>query len=141
MERSTLSLAEWLDHQGSPGDELIECIGHVARHFDRSPGIVALRAGLAVDESGRLPFHQAESALDQIGLLSDLVRGRLDKWRPANLPAILPLRGERFLVLLNIKQCDALVQLPHASEPCTVQGAADIGWLCAGSWFTFKIVS
>ncbi len=117
LERSTLSLAEWLDHQGSPGDELIECIGHVARHFDRSPGIVALRAGLAVDESGRLPFHQAESALDQIGLLSDHVRGRLDKWRPANLPAILPLRGERYLVLLDMKQGDALVQLPYANEP------------------------
>ena len=117
LERSTLSLAEWLDHQGTPGDELVETIAHVARHFDRSPGTVSLCAGLAVDESGRLPFHQAESALDQIGLLSDHVRGRLDKWRPGNLPAILPLRGSRFLLLLDIKQGDALVQLPHGAEP------------------------
>src|SRR3546814_16638868 len=87
LERSTLSLAEWLDHQGAPGDELVESIAHAARHFARSPGIVSLRAGLAVAESGRLPFHQAESALDQIGLLSDHVRGRLDKWRPGHLPA------------------------------------------------------
>lgn len=112
-----MSLAEWLDHQGAPGDELVECITHVARHFDRSPGIVGLKAGLAVDQSGRLPFHQAESALDQIGLLTDHVRGRLDKWRPGNLPAILPLKGGRFLLLFDIRQGDALVHLPHASEP------------------------
>ncbi|EQB05303.1 ATP-binding protein [Sphingobium quisquiliarum P25] len=117
LERSTLSLSEWLDRQGMAGDELSQCIAHVARHFGRAPGIVALRAGLAVDESGRLPFHQAESALDQIGLLSDPVRGRLDKWRPGNLPAILPLAGGRFLLLLDIREGDALVQLPHASEP------------------------
>ena len=117
LERSTLSLAEWLDHHGMPSDELIECIAHVARHFDRSPEIVGLRAGIAVDESGRVPFHQAESALDQIGLLTDLIRGRLNKWRPGNFPAILPLRNERFLLLLDIKQGDALVQLPRASEP------------------------
>src|SRR3546814_10918000 len=62
--------------RGAPGDELVESIAHAARHFDHSPGIVSLRAGLAVDESGRLPFHQAESALDQIGLLSDHEIGR-----------------------------------------------------------------
>ncbi|EZP71978.1 ATP-binding protein [Sphingomonas paucimobilis] len=117
LERSTLSLSEWLDRQSMAGDELSQCIAHVARHFGRAPGIVALRAGLAVDESGRLPFHQAESALDQIGLLSDPVRGRLGKWRPGNLPAILPLAGGRFLLLLDIREGDALVQLPHASEP------------------------
>ena len=117
LERSTLSLAEWLDHQGTPGDELVDCIAHAARHFDRPPGIIGLRAGLAVDESGRLPFHQAESALDQIGLLTDHVRGRLDKWRPGNLPAILPLKEGRFLLLLEMRQGDALVHLPNASEP------------------------
>src|SRR3546814_5801434 len=49
-------------------------------------------------------------------LLSDHVRGRLDKWRPGNLPAILPLRSGRFLLLMDIKGGDALVQLPHAQE-------------------------
>ena len=117
LERSTLSLADWLEHDGTPGDELADCIAHVARHFDRSPGIVALRAGLAVDESGRLPFHQAEAALDQIGLLTDRVRGRLDRWRPGHLPAILPLRNNRYLLLLDLKGSDVLVHLPHAAEP------------------------
>ncbi|WP_238564957.1 type I secretion system permease/ATPase [Sphingobium bisphenolivorans] len=112
-----MSLAEWLGLDGSHGDELVDTIGHVARHFDRSAGVVGLRAGLAVDESGRLPFHQAEAALDQIGLLTDHVRGRLDKWRASNLPAILPLKGGRVLLLLELRQGDALVQLPHASEP------------------------
>lgn len=118
LERSTLgSLAEWLDHEGASGDELVECIATVARHFDRSPGVVALRAGLAVDQSGRLPFHQAESALDQIGLLTDHARGRLDKWRQSNLPAILPLKGDRFLLLLEVRQGDVLVHIPGADEP------------------------
>ncbi|WP_257540308.1 type I secretion system permease/ATPase [Sphingobium sp. CFD-1] len=121
LKRSRVSgLAEWLGDALTSDDELVECIADVARHFDRSPAIIGLRAGLALDERGRLPFHQAEAALDQVGLLTDHVRGRLDKWRAHDLPAILPLTEGRYLLLMDVQGGDALVHLPGMDEPIWV---------------------
>ena len=61
-----------------------------------------LRAGLALSDTGTLPFHQIEPALDQVGMRGEpVVRRRLKGWRLQQLPAILELTDDRAAVLLE----------------------------------------
>jgi ATP-binding cassette subfamily C protein LapB len=123
------SLEEWFGGDGptprnAMTDELLDCIEMLARYFDKSAGIVGLRAGLALDECGHLPFHQAESALDQLGLLTDHVRGKLASWRRRDLPAILPLRGGRHVLLLDVNGSDLLIHMPGMIPPSWMPSSA-----------------
>lgn len=97
-------------------DELLDCIAFLARRFERPASIMAIRGGLALDEQGRLPFHQAEAALDQIGLLSESVRRGAAKWRQGQLPAVLRLVGDRACVLLDVAGEDMELYLPGHIE-------------------------
>ena len=83
-----MTLEEW--HNGPPqGDELLACISLLAAQNERPSSPASIRAGLALDEAGNLPFHQAETALDQIGLRGEASRRRLRGWQERDLPAIL----------------------------------------------------
>ncbi|WP_265530666.1 type I secretion system permease/ATPase [Sphingomicrobium marinum] len=92
-------------------DSVLDCLAYVAREQDRPSAPVLLRAGLALDADGRLPFHQIEPALDQVGMRGFPVSRRLRGWKEAQLPAILQLEGGA-AVLIELKDGDALIHAP-----------------------------
>ena len=102
-------------------DPVLDCLAFLARRADRPSSPVLLRAGLALSETGSLPFHQVEPALDQVGMRGEPVsRRRLAGWRLQQLPAIIELTEGRAAVLLEMKSGDALVYAPGTAEPMWV---------------------
>ena len=92
----------WLDaEQSREIDPVLDCLTYIARQADRPSSPVLLRAGLAVSADGKLPFHQIEPALEQVGMRADPVARRLKGWPSAKCPAILELEDERAAVLLR----------------------------------------
>ena len=105
-------------------DEVTECLSFVARRSDRPSSPVIIRAGLALDENGHLPFHQIESALDQLGLRGDPWSGKLTKLKPRRLPAIVKLHGGRAAVLLEVRQGEVLLYRPGDEQPVWTDAAS-----------------
>ena len=102
-------------------DPVLDCLAFLARRADRPSSPVLLRAGLALSETGSLPFHQVEPALDQVGMRGEPVsRRRLAGWRLQQLPAIIELTEGRAAVLLEMNSGDALVYAPGTAEPMWV---------------------
>lgn len=99
------------------GDPVTACLSFLARRHDRPSSPVIIRAGLALDDSGRLPFHQAESALEQIGLRGEVYDGRVEKLKAKHLPALLKLDGGDAAVLLDVRAGEALIYRPDFAEP------------------------
>jgi len=112
----------WLDSAPSREiDPVLDCLTFLARRADRPSSPVLLRAGLALSDTGTLPFHQIEPALDQVGMRGEPVtRRRLAGWRLQQLPAIVELSDDRAIVLLEMKAGDALVYAPGTTEPMWV---------------------
>ena len=98
-------------------DPVTACLSFLAQRLDRPSSPVALRAGLALDWNGNLPFHQAESALDQVGLRAELWRGKLARLKPNQLPALIELSEGRAAVLLETARGQFLAWAPGQSEP------------------------
>src|SRR3954447_24447306 len=115
----------WLDSTPSREvDPVLDCLAFLARQADRPSSPVLLRAGLALSDTGTLPFHQIEPALDQVGMRGEPVsRRRLAGWRLQQLPAIIELSDDRALVLLEMKAGEALIYAPGTAEPMWVQTA------------------
>ncbi|HEY6661954.1 MAG TPA: type I secretion system permease/ATPase [Sphingomicrobium sp.] len=111
----------WLDTDRSLEiDPVLDCLTYLAREADRPSSPVLLRAGLALADDGRLPFHQIEPALDQVGMRAEPVVRRLKGWPSRKLPAVIELTEERAAVLLEIRDADALVYAP---------GLAELNWI------------
>ena len=112
----------WLDSAPSREiDPVLDCLTFLARRADRPSSPVLLRAGLALSDTGTLPFHQIEPALEQVGMRGEPVsRRRLSGWRLQQLPAIVELTDDRAIVLLEMKAGDALVFAPGTAEPMWV---------------------
>src|SRR4030095_10652465 len=70
---------------------------------------------------GRLPFHQIEPALEQVGMRADPVARRLKSWPAGKCPAILELSDERAALLLDTRDGDGLVYAPGLAEPTWVK--------------------
>ena len=105
-------------------DPVLDCLTFLARNADRPSSPVLMRAGLALSETGSLPFHQVEPALEQVGMRSEPVsRRRLAGWRLQQLPAIVELTEGRAIVLLEMKAGDALVYTPGTAEAMWVSVA------------------
>ena len=80
----------WLDARPSHEiDPVLDCLTYIAKESDRPSSPVLLRAGLALSETGSLPFHQIEPALDQVGMRGELIHRGLKGWRLQHLPAII----------------------------------------------------
>ena len=108
----------WLDaEQSREVDPVLDCLTFLARRADRPSSPVLLRAGLAVSTDGKLPFHQIEPALDQVGMRADPIARRLRGWPSRKLPAILELADDRAAVLLETRDADGLVYAPGVAEP------------------------
>ena len=116
----------WLDSAPSREvDPVLDCLAFLARQADRPSSPVLLRAGLALSDTGTLPFHQIEPALDQIGMRGDPLVRRLKGWPLQKLPAILELEDDRAAVLLETRGGDGLLYAPGIAEPMWVS-LADI---------------
>ena len=112
----------WMDSTPSREiDPVLDCLAFLARRSDRPSSPVLLRAGLALSATGTLPFHQVESALEQVGMRGEPVsRRRFAGWRLQQLPAIVELTEDRAVVLLEMKAGDALIYAPGTAEPMWV---------------------
>lgn len=84
-------------------DSVLEALRHVARSFDRPSAPILLTAGLALDEAGRLPFHQLESAAERIGLRARMIRRPARRLLKAQVPALLETLDGGAVVLLEVK--------------------------------------
>lgn len=120
------------DVQGHP-DAVVACLASVARRFERSSSPLVIRAGLATDSQGRLPFHQISSALDNIGLRGRVVVRRLARLKGAHLPAILSMAEGEAVILLEISGTQALVEYPHLPAAPVWEDLASLADLYAGS--------
>ena len=108
----------WLDSAPSREiDSVLECLAYLARQADRPSSPVLLRAGLALSEHGKLPFHQVEPALEQVGMRGQPIHRKLKRWPDRDLPAILDLDDNRAAVLVEIKGTQGLLYLPGVAEP------------------------
>lgn len=105
------------DSHVSGGDPVLECLSFLARQHDRPSSPILLKAGLALDEDGRLPFHQIEAALEQVGMLGQPSRKAIGSWRKNQLPAILQLSEGRAAVLIDVVDDDLLLFLPGHGDP------------------------
>lgn len=118
-----MTLEEW--HNTPPqGDELLACISVLAAQNERPSSPASIRAGLALDEAGLLPFHQAETALDQIGLRGEATNRRLRGWQARDLPAILSAGHGRSLILHAVNGKAYEIQLPGSSDRVWVDSDA-----------------
>ena len=112
---------DWLENEAAHTvDPVLDCLAFIAQREDRPSSPVLLRAGLALDPDGMLPFHQVEPALDQVGMRGQPTSRRLKRWRSRDLPAILDLEGNRAAVLLELNGGQALVYAPGLAEPVWV---------------------
>src|SRR6058998_1541062 len=103
----------WLDVEPSREiDPVVDCLAYLARQADRPSSPVLLRSGLALSADGRLPFHQIESALDQIGMRAETAIRRLRGWPQSKCPAILECSEDRAVVLLETRDSDCLIYAP-----------------------------
>jgi ATP-binding cassette subfamily C protein LapB len=125
-------MAERPEMQDSGGDELIACIAHLAEQAGVAcaPGMFS---SLARSAEGYLPLHQAEAALELLGLNCDVSRRPRLPVRPEHYPAIVSLAGDRLVVVQEVRDGDALVWRPETGaetwEP--LAGIADLhnGWM------------
>jgi ATP-binding cassette subfamily C protein LapB len=111
----------WLESAPSREiDPVLECISYLAREADRPSAAILICAGLALTPEGKLPFHQIEPALDQIGMRGESVARRLRSWPATKCPAVLELADGRAVVLLEVKGGDGLVYAPGIGAPTWV---------------------
>lgn len=117
---------------GIVDDELVACIAQVAEQA----GVACsptMFSSLARHEDGRLPLHQAEAALELLGLNCDASRRVKLPVRPDAYPAIVTLDDGRIIVVREVKDGDALVWRPGADaaawEPFAGIAAGYGGWM------------
>ena len=113
-----MSIASNLEASGKAAlDPVLDCLAWLARAADRPSSPVLLRAGLALDGQGLLPFHQVEPALEQVGMRGFPLSRPLKGWPKAKLPALLELEDGQAAVLNDLNGRDALVYVPGTTEP------------------------
>ncbi len=111
----------WLDSaQSREIDPVLDCITYLAREADRPSSAILICAGLALTPAGKLPFHQLEPALDQVGMRGETISRRIRSWPARKCPAVLELADERAVVLLEVKDQDGLVYAPGVGKPTWV---------------------
>jgi ATP-binding cassette subfamily C protein LapB len=106
--------------QAEGADPVLACLVFLAQHYDRPSSPILLTHGLAVDEDGRLPFHQIERAVEHVGIRAMPERLRLKKLRNNQLPAILKLADGQAAVVLEQRGADLLVFTQRSGKPVWV---------------------
>ena len=119
-------------------DSLRACIAQLAERFGVPCGPGQFDS-LALDPAGRLPLHQAEAALELIGLDCDPHRMTRLPRQPEHYPAIVALKGdgaagaEDCVVVHELRDGDALVWRPDSGkavwEPFAGLAEMQGGWM------------
>jgi ATP-binding cassette subfamily C protein LapB len=92
-------------------DPLVACIGQLAERFGVS-FTASLLGGLALDPGGRLPAHQAEPALELLGLNCDPRQAAKLPRAASQFPAILALDEGNYCVAHEARGGDLLIWRP-----------------------------
>ena len=108
QEEVNAAHAAAVPNQADGTDPVLACLVFLAQHYDRPSSPILLTHGLAVDEDGRLPFHQIERAVEHVGLRAMPDRLPLKKLRSNKLPAILRLTDGQAAVVLEEQAGDLL---------------------------------
>jgi ATP-binding cassette subfamily C protein LapB len=101
----------------TPGDPVLECLVFLAARQGRSASPMMIRAGLAVSEDGRLPFHQIEAGLEQIGFRGEGRHPSLKGWKKAHVPALLKMADGGAVVVIEARDDELLIFAPGRAEP------------------------
>lgn len=96
-------------------DPLVACIGELAERFGVS-FTPSLLGGLALGPDGRLPAHQAEPALELLGLNCDPHASAKLPRQAAHYPAIIALGEGGYCVAHEVRDRDLLVWHPERGE-------------------------
>ena len=113
-----MSTAEALPqlHAAPQDDPVLECLTFLARRYDRPSSPVVMSAGLALSDTGKLPFHQIEAALEHVGIRTEVVRRPLRRWKASDTPAILDLEDGHAVVMLEVKAGQGLIHDPRRTD-------------------------
>lgn len=126
-------MADGPDRDARASDALRACIAQLAERFGVPCGPGQFDS-LALDARGRLPLHQAEAAIELIGLHCDAHRPRRLPRGDETWPAIVSLAGDdRCVVVHEVRDGDALVWRPETGlatwEPLADLESAFGGWI------------
>lgn len=124
-------MADWPAPEARAGDPLIACIGQLAERFGVS-FVPSILSPLPRSADGRLPLHQAEPALELLGLNCDPSRPEKLPRKAFAYPAIVALEGARLAVIQEIRDRDVLVWRPESNseqwEPYETVAQLYDGW-------------
>ena len=100
---------------GTAIDSLFLCVAEIAKRHSTALSPSAL-AQLPKKPDGRLPWHQAETALELAGV--NYEKSRRDKLpvTASAYPALVELDDERFILVLDASEDDLLVWFPEVAE-------------------------
>lgn len=125
-------MVERSELRGGGDDELVACIAQVAERVGVACSPVMF-SSLARNADGYLPLHQAEAALELLGLNCDVSRSRNLPVKAEHYPAIVALAGDHVVVVHQVNDGDALVWRPEtrAAKWEPLAGLAELydGWI------------
>lgn len=96
-------------------DDLLACIGRVVESLG-VPFAESMLSGLARNADGTLPLHQAESALEVLGLNCDARKVSKLPNRSEHYPALVSVQDNAVIVIHEYRDGDMLVWRPAYAE-------------------------
>lgn len=112
-----MSIESWYGDWTAESDPVLACMVRLATLHDRPAAPSRILTGIALDDHGRLPFHQVEAAAERLGMTADSVTRPFARWPADTAPALLATIGDRAILLLDLTRTDALVYVPGREEP------------------------
>ncbi|QFT76808.1 type I secretion system permease/ATPase [Erythrobacter sp. THAF29] len=100
---------------GVATDSLSRCVAEVAARL-ATPLSPSALAQLPKTADGRLPWHQAETALELAGVHFDSMRTARLPQSPDIYPALVEMEGERFVYVVEAREGDLLVWNPDLGQ-------------------------
>lgn len=100
---------------GDEIDTLSLCVGEIARRYSPGFSTTAL-SQLPKNADGRLPWHQADAALELAGVSFEPHSGRKLPLRESGYPALVELRDERFVLVDQAREGELLVWEPASGR-------------------------
>lgn len=101
--------------QGIATDSLSRCIAEIAARLSTPLSASAL-AQLPKTSDGRLPWHQADTALELAGVNFDALRTTKLPQAESAYPALVELEGEQFVFVVESREGDLLVWNPDIGQ-------------------------
>jgi ATP-binding cassette subfamily C protein LapB len=90
-------------------DPVLACLQRLAKRYDRPSAAVVLLSGLALNQRGWLPFHQAESAAERVGFRTHMKHRALKRLAKGDLPALVEMSDDKAVLLLEVKENQGLI--------------------------------